>query len=334
MLYRTLIRPILFSLDPEHAHDYALNALSQSPLASLLEPFARAVFPTLEKKVFNLNFPNPIGLAAGVDKNAEAVNKWEKLGFGFIELGTVTPLPQPGNPAPRIFRLPAEQGLINRLGFPGVGVERVAARLEKLHNSGRWPQVPVGLNLGKNKDTPLEEAGNDYLACFQRTRDLADYFVVNVSSPNTPGLRDLQQGPYLDSILGPLRDLDPAAKRPLLIKISPDLDEMELVPIIDAVQKFQLAGIVATNTTVDKRGLSSQEEGGVSGRPLAATSTDIIRKVRRMVGARLPIIGVGGIFNAADAREKLEAGATLLQLYTGLVYEGPLIARKICRGLA
>jgi dihydroorotate dehydrogenase len=333
MLYRTLIRPILFSLEPELVHDYALNTLSQSPLASLLEPFARGVFPTLEKKVFNLNFPNPIGLAAGFDKNAEATTQWEKLGFGFIELGTVTPLPQPGNPAPRVFRLPAEQGLINRLGFPGIGVERVAARLEKLHHAGRWPQVPVGLNLGKNKDTPLEEAGNDYLACFRRTRDLADYFVVNVSSPNTPGLRDLQQGPYLDSILGPLRDLDPAAKRPLLIKISPDLDEMELVPIVDAVRKFQLAGIVATNTTVDKRGLSSQEEGGASGRPLAARSTDIIRKVRRMVGAQLPIIGVGGIFNADDARKKLEAGATLLQLYTGLIYEGPLIARKICRGL-
>jgi dihydroorotate dehydrogenase len=191
----------------------------------------------------------------------------------------------------------------------------------------------VGLNLGKNKDTPLAEAGRDYLACFRRTRDLADYFVVNVSSPNTPGLRDLQQGPFLDSILGPLREEDPDCKRPLLIKIAPDLTEVQIADVMNAVEKYRLAGIVATNTTIDKRGLSSQEEGGVSGRPLTARSTEIIRTVHRLTGGRVPIIGVGGIFNAADAREKLEAGASLLQIYTGFVYEGPLIARKICEGL-
>jgi dihydroorotate dehydrogenase len=333
MFYRRVARPLLFSLPPEWVHHASLAILTRTPVASLIEPFARREFPALEKKLFGLTFPNPIGLAAGFDKNAEGVTVWEKLGFGFMELGTVTPRPQPGNPSPRVFRLPAEQGLINRLGFPNVGVEEVARRLEKIKASGGWPNAPVGLNLGKNKDTPLAEAGRDYLACFRRTRDLADYFVVNVSSPNTPGLRELQQGRLLDSILGPLRDEDPEAKRPLLIKIAPDLAEDDLANIIAAVEKYRLAGIVATNTTVEKRGLSVREEGGVSGRPLAARSTEIIRTVHRLTGGRVPIIGVGGIFNAADAREKLEAGASLLQIYTGFVYEGPLVVRKICEGL-
>jgi dihydroorotate dehydrogenase len=192
----------------------------------------------------------------------------------------------------------------------------------------------VGLNLGKNKDTPLTEAGRDYLTCFRRTRELADYFVVNVSSPNTPGLRDLQQGAFLDSILGPLRDEDSSAKLPLLIKIAPDLEEAQIEDVVHAVQRYQLAGIVATNTTIDKRGLSVQEEGGASGRPLTVRSTEIIRIVHRLTDGRVPIIGVGGIFNAADARAKLEAGASLLQIYTGFVYEGPLLARRICEGLS
>ncbi|MCE0521931.1 MAG: quinone-dependent dihydroorotate dehydrogenase [Methylacidiphilales bacterium] len=334
MLYRRIARPLLFSLPPEWVHHVSLGAITRTPLASLLEPFARRDFPGLEKKIFGLTFPNPIGLAAGFDKNAEGVTAWPRLGFGFMELGTITPRAQPGNPRPRVFRLPAEQGLINRLGFPNVGAEEVARRLEKIKASGRWPRVPVGLNLGKNKETPLAEAGRDYVACFRRTRDLADYFVVNVSSPNTPGLRDLQQGDLLDSILGPLREEDSEGKRPLLIKIAPDLSEAQVADVVNAVEKYRLAGIVATNTTIDKRGLSSQEEGGVSGRPLTARSTEIIRTVHRLTGGRVPIIGVGGIFNAADAREKLEAGASLLQLYTGFVYEGPLVVRRICQGLA
>ncbi len=190
----------------------------------------------------------------------------------------------------------------------------------------------MGLNLGKNKDTPLAEAGRDYLACFRRTRGLADYFVVNVSSPNTPGLRELQQGALLDSILAPLREEDPAGARPLLLKIAPDLEPAHLEAIVAAVEKYKLAGLVATNTTIEKRGLSVQEEGGASGRPLTARSTEIIRALRRLTA--VPIIGVGGIFNADDAREKLEAGADLLQLYTGFVYEGPLVVRRICEGLA
>ncbi len=333
MLYRRFVRPLLFSLPPEGIHHASLWMLAHTPVSSVLAASTRRDFPTLEKKVFGLTFPNPIGLAAGFDKNAEGVTAWPKLGFGFMQLGTITPRPQPGNPRPRIFRLPAEQGMINRLGFPNVGMEAVARRLEKLKISGRWPRTPVGLNLGKNKDTPLAEAGRDYVACFRRTRDLGDYFVINVSSPNTPGLRELQQGQLLDSILGPMRDEDSEAKRPLLIKIAPDLNEEQLEAVVIAVEKYRLAGIVATNTTIDKRGLSVQEEGGASGRPLTTRSTEIIRTLHRLTGGRVPIIGVGGIFNAADAREKFEAGASLLQIYTGFVYEGPWVVRRICEGL-
>ncbi len=333
MLYRSFARPLLFALPPEWVHHASLAAMTHTPLVSLIEPFARRAFPAMERKLFGLTFPNPIGLAAGFDKNAEGVNVWPRLGFGFMELGTITPRPQPGNPRPRIFRLPAEQGLINRLGFPNIGAEKVAQRLEKIKAAGRWPITPVGLNLGKNKDTPLAEAGRDYVTCFRRTRELADYFVVNVSSPNTPGLRELQGGAFLDSILGPLRDEDPDAKLPLLIKIAPDLTEAQVADVVNATEKYRLAGIIATNTTIDKRGLSVQEEGGASGRPLTARSTEIIRTVHRLTGGRVPIIGVGGIFNAEDAREKFEAGASLLQIYTGFVYEGPLVVRKLCAGL-
>ena len=333
MFYRSVARPLLFSLPPEWVHHASLSAMTRTPLGCVMEPFARRDFPTLEKKLFGLTFPNPIGLAAGFDKNAEGVTVWPRLGFGFIELGTITPKPQPGNPCPRVFRLPIEQGLINRLGFPNVGAEEVARRLEQIKAAGHWPRVPVGMNIGKNKDTSLEEAGRDYVACFRATSDLADYFVVNVSSPNTPDLRKLQQGQFLDSILGPLRDEDPEGKHPLLIKIAPDLVEEDLVNIVAAVEKYRLAGIVATNTTIDKTGLSVQEQGGESGRPLTARSTEIIRSVHRLTGGRVPIIGVGGIFTDADAREKLEAGASLLQIYTGFVYEGPFVVRKICEGL-
>ena len=331
MLYRSLVRPLLFSIPPETVHHASLWAMTRTPAASLIQPFVQRDFPSLERNLFGLTFPNPIGLAAGFDKNAEGVTTWPRLGFGFMELGTVTPRPQPGNPTPRIFRLPTHQGLINRMGFPNVGAEEVARRLEKIKSSGHWPRVPVGMNIGKNKDTALEDAGKDYVASFRITRDLADYFVVNVSSPNTPGLRQLQQGAFLDSILGPLRDEDPDGKLPLLIKIAPDLVEEDLVNIVAGVEKFRLAGIVATNTTIDKTGLPLQEQGGVSGRPVTAKSTEIIRTLRRLTA--VPIIGVGGIFTATDAREKLEAGANLLQVYTGFVYEGPAIVRKICEGL-
>ena len=334
MLYRSIARPLLFSLPPEWVHHASMNVLTRTPMAALIEPFARRDFPSLERKLFGLTFPNPIGLAAGFDKNAEGVTTWPRLGFGFMELGTITPRPQPGNPRPRVFRLPPEQSLINRLGFPNVGADEVARRLEKIKGTSHWPRVPVGMNIGKNKDTSLEDAGKDYVACFRRTRELGDYFVVNVSSPNTPGLRQLQGGAFLDSILGPLRDEDPEGKHPLLIKIAPDLVEEDVVNIVAAVEKYRLAGIVATNTTIDKTGMSCQEQGGLSGRPLTAKSTEIIRMVHRLSGGRVPIMGVGGIFNADDARAKFAAGASLLQLYTGFVYEGPLVVRKICAGLA
>ncbi len=331
MLYRRLIRPLLFSFPPEWVHHASLRCLASTSLASLLESSAAVDFPHLRRQLFGLTFPNPIGLAAGFDKNAEGVPVWARLGFGFMELGTVTPRPQPGNQRPRVFRLPAEGGLINRLGFPNIGAEAFAQRLEELKLAKKWPRIPVGLNLGKNKDTPLDQAGQDYLACFRRLRALGDYFVVNVSSPNTPGLRELQQGPALDSILGPLRDEDPYCHMPLLVKISPDLDDEALDEIVKAVEKFRLAGIVATNTTTDKRGLSRPEEGGASGKPLTQRSTEIIRKLHHLTS--VPIFGVGGIFTAAEAREKVEAGASLLQIYTGFVYEGPLVVRRICAGL-
>jgi dihydroorotate dehydrogenase len=333
MLYRHLVRPVLFSLPPEWVHQTSLWALTHTPLAAMMEPLARRDFPVLEKKVFGLTFPNPIGLAAGFDKNAEGVAIWPRLGFGFMELGTITPLPQPGNPAPRIFRLSRDQSLINRLGFPNVGMEEVARRLERIKAANKWPRTPVGLNLGKNKETALTDAPRDYVACFKRLKMLGDYFVVNVSSPNTTGLRELQQGQALELILGAMREQDPDGKHPLLLKIAPDLDEPQLEVLVRAVEKFRLAGIVATNTTTEKRGLSVQQEGGASGRPLTARSTKIIRTVHQLTGGRVPIIGVGGIFNADDARDKFAAGASLVQVYTGFVYEGPLVARKICAGL-
>ena len=333
MFYRTLVRPLLFSCPPEWIHHTSLRALTRSPLPALLEPLARRDFPTLERRLFGLTFPNPVGLAAGFDKNAEGVEVWPRLGFGFMELGTITPKAQPGNKPPRVFRVPREQGLINRLGFPNVGMEDIARRLESLKSAKKWPATPVGLNIGKNKDTTAEDAFRDYAVCFRRLLGLGDYFVVNVSSPNTPGLRDLQQGRLLDSILGALRDIDPDAKTPLLLKIAPDLETEQLETIVAATQKFKLAGLVATNTTIERRGLSVQEEGGISGRPLTARSTGVIRQLHRLTDGKMPIIGVGGIFTVADAREKFAAGASLIQIYTGFVYEGPFIARKICAGL-
>ncbi len=334
MLYQNLARPLLFLTPPEWIHHVSLFALAHTPLPLLLQPFTAAPrHPSLERRLFGLTFPNPIGVAAGFDKNGEAPLAWQRLGFGYMELGTITPKGQPGNPTPRVFRLKPESGLINRLGFPNHGADTIAQRLMEFKDRGLWPTVPVGLNIGKNKDTPLAEAGSDYLACFQILRGLGDYFVVNISSPNTPGLRDLQQPEFLASILKPLRHDDPECKVPLLLKVAPDLTERELGPIIAAAFEFKLSGIIATNTTIDKTGLSSQEQGGASGKPLTKKSTEIIRIIHRMTEGKLPIIGVGGIFTADDAKEKFDAGAQLLQIYTGFVYQGPTIVRDICKGL-
>jgi dihydroorotate dehydrogenase len=332
MIYQALLRPLLFLTPPEWIHHASLYALGSTPFPQLLSPFVRpALAPTLTRNLFGLEFPNPIGVAAGFDKNALAVHAWEQLGFGFMELGTITPKGQPGNPAPRIFRLKRERGLINRLGFPNEGTAAVKARLQKVKESGRWPKIPVGLNIGKNKDTPLTEAGRDYLTCFQQLRGLGDYFVVNISSPNTPGLRDLQQPEFLKSILEPLRDEDPEGKIPLLIKVSPDVTESQIADVIAAAEKYKLAGIIATNTTLDKSAVSLKEEGGLSGLPLTNKSTEIIRQIRKQT--KLPIIGVGGIMTPRDAVDKLQAGADLLQIYTGYIYEGPWIIQRICERL-
>lgn len=335
--YRPL-RATLFRLPPEGVHHLSLRVLQLPGVAALLGAGGgrTARDPRLARRVFGLTFPNPIGLAAGFDKNAAALPAWEALGFGFAELGTITPLPQPGNPKPRIFRLPQERGIINRLGFPNDGVEAIARRLENYRAAGKWPAMPVGLNIGKGKDTPLERAHEDYLACYRRLRGLGDYFVVNISSPNTPGLRQLQEKGFLRGLLQPLAAevRAQAAPTPLLVKIAPDLSEAQLADLVEVLIEARIDGVVATNTTLDKSGVGLQETGGLSGAPLREKSTQMVRFIHQLTQGRLPIIGVGGIFTGDDAREKLDAGAALVQVYTGFVYEGPGMALRICRQLA
>jgi len=334
MLYKALLRPLLFRFPPETVHGWALQSLGNGSLAKPLGRFFRAEYPALERKVWGLTFPNPVGLAAGFDKNGIALCAWEKLGFGFVELGTVTLHPQPGNRRPRLFRLGRDQALINRLGFPNEGAEAVAARLRQTRAAGLWPTIPVGINIGKSKVTPLEEAASDYVGTFRLLRDFGDYFVVNVSSPNTPGLRSLQSREQLARILDPLQEENAqGTRKPILVKIAPDLREEDIDAFVDGVIQSGCDGIVATNTTVNKSSVRLKEEGGLSGQPLRKRSTAIIRLVAQRTGGKLPIIGVGGIFNADDAREKLNAGATLVQAYTGLIYEGPRFARNVCDGL-
>jgi dihydroorotate dehydrogenase len=334
MLYKALLRPLLFRFPPETVHGWALHSLGNGRLAKPLGRFFRSEYPALERKVWGLTFPNPVGLAAGFDKNGIALCAWEKLGFGFVELGTVTLHSQPGNRRPRLFRLGRDQALINRLGFPNEGAEAVAARLRRTRAAGLWPTIPVGINIGKSKVTPLEEAASDYVGAFRLLRDFGDYFVVNVSSPNTPGLRSLQSREQLARILDPLQEENAkGTRKPILVKIAPDLREEDIDAFVDGVIQSGCDGIVATNTTVNKSSVRLKEEGGLSGQPLRKRSTAIIRLVAQRTGGKLPIIGVGGIFCADDAREKLNAGATLVQAYTGLIYEGPRFARNVCDGL-
>ncbi|MCU0355280.1 MAG: quinone-dependent dihydroorotate dehydrogenase [Cytophagales bacterium] len=309
--------------------------------------------PRLEREVFGIRFPNPVGLAAGFDKNAELVSELADLGFGFIEIGTVTPRPQPGNPKPRMFRLKPDQGLINRMGFNNDGAEAAAQRLRKTAPpqpspkgreqkapslGGGWGRPIVGGNIGKNKATPNENAVQDYEACFEALFDVVDYFVVNVSSPNTPGLRDLQDREPLTRLLLTLQARNQAkpVPKPILLKIAPDLTDGQLDDIIGIVRDTGIAGVVATNTTVSRDGLRTDlntipnpDQGGVSGQPLRKRATEVIRYLHQKSGGAFPIIGVGGIHSPADALEKLRAGASLVQLYTGFVYEGPGIAKQI-----
>jgi len=333
-LYKGLIRPVLFGFDPERVHHFAMACLKGLSYA----PWHPKPDPRLAREVFGVRFPNPIGLAAGFDKNATVLPAWEKLGFGFVEAGTVTATGQPGNPKPRIFRLPPQQALINRMGFNNDGAEAVAARLARLRAFGRWPSIPLGLNIGKTKVTPIEKASDDYVFSFEKLFPYADYFVLNVSSPNTPGLRNLQGKEELDQLLGVIqrrnRELSPATRlRPVLLKIAPDLDFPQIEEIIALVEGHGLAGIVATNTSLDHSTVPEalRREGGLSGRPLRARSTEIVRFIASR--SALPVIAVGGIHDAASAMEKFDAGAALVQLYTGFIYEGPPLIRQIASAL-
>lgn len=343
-MYR-LLRSLLFLQQPEAVHYRAMRALQQlcriAPARTLLRQFFCVRAPALERSLWGLTFPNPVGLGAGFDKDARWTNELACLGFGFVEIGTLTPRPQPGNPRPRLFRLPADQALINRMGFNNGGVEIAATRL-RLAAKSRGQQLIIGGNIGKNKDTPNEQATQDYQAAFRALHDVVDYFVVNVSSPNTPGLRALQDREPLTALLQTLKAQNAtfAQPKPILLKIAPDLSDAQLDDIIAIVKETKLDGIVATNTTIERGGLRTAPEdvaaiggGGLSGKPLRSRATEVIRYITQHSEGSIPIIAVGGIFSAADALEKLQAGAQLVQVYTGFIYEGPGIARKICKGL-
>lgn len=343
-LYQNIIRPVLFTQDAESIHNRTmamLNWVGRNDLAcDAMRSFLGA--PELPVELFGLRFPNPVGLAAGMDKNANALPAWAAMGFGFTELGAATWHAQPGNPQPRVFRAIPEQAIVNRMGFNNLGAEAIAEKLAHWKKSGRWPKHPVGMNLGKSKITPLDKAPEDYASSFRVLRPHLDFFVVNVSSPNTPNLRQLQDKAALDSIFAALQEIQsndqPNRQYPILVKVAPDLTFEALDEILELVGPRRIAGIVATNTTISRPEHAEceriySETGGLSGRPLRARSTEIIRHLYRQTRGTLPIIGVGGIFNAADAWEKISAGASLIQIYTGLVYEGPAICRSVVNGL-
>ncbi len=330
--YTKLLRPLFFSLDAEEAHELVLSMLEKgSRTPSLVRLLAGAAVPKAPRTVAGIEFPNPVGLAAGMDKNGVALQAWEALGFGFIEVGTITALAQPGNPKPRLFRYPGKQALINRLGFNNEGVEAVATRLEGLHASGRWPRIPVGLNIGKSKVTPAEEAPNDYLASFKRLHGLGDYFVINVSSPNTPGLRDLQSTEALGRIIRTLRDWEGSPRCPLFVKVAPDLAMEDLIAIVQLAEAEQLTGLIATNTTLDHSSIpqSLDQTGGLSGAPLRTRSLAALETIRRQT--HLPVIACGGVSDAESANERFAAGADLLQVYTAFIYQGPAVLRKLAQ---
>lgn len=338
-----LIKPLFFKFDPENVHYFVVKRLKWF---NDFFPFGKNIlrgsfdisYKGLEREVFGLKFKNPVGLAAGFDKNGEYVEALSNLGFGFIEVGTVTPLPQPGNDKPRMFRLKEDNAIINRMGFNNKGVDVMAERLRLLKN--RHPDIIVGGNIGKNKHTPNEDAVSDYIKCFDRLFDVVDYFVVNVSSPNTPGLRALQEKAPLMELLNTLqqRNKKNEISRPILLKIAPDLTNEQLDDIVEIVTATNIAGVIATNTTIERSGLYAtnqmkNEMGGLSGRPLTQRSTEVIKYLAEKSERSFPIIGVGGIHSPEDAKEKLAAGASLVQLYTGFIYEGPSLIKRICKSL-
>ena len=351
-IYQLAIRPLLFNLvktDSEWLHQQTIRSFSwlsqtgvhqrASWVNQRLKQSLCLYDSRLEQNLFGLNFPNPVGLAAGFDKDGVAAGIWSNLGFGFAELGTVTFHAQPGNPRPRLFRLPLDKAALNRMGFNNRGAAAMAARLGQQEKQDNVQLIPIGINLGKSKVTPLEAAAQDYLDSFRLLKDLGDYFVVNVSSPNTPGLRSLQDASMLSTILKLLQQENHTHK-PIFVKIAPDLDWVAIADIISLAKTYQLAGIIATNTTIRRDGLKTQiidqtgkspqsEAGGISGEPLRDRSTEVIRFIWQQTQGQIPIIGVGGIFSGEDAWEKITAGASLIQVYTGWIYEGPLMVRRI-----
>lgn len=331
-MYEKIIRPLLFNIDPEKVHYFTFSALRKLFLLPGSQKLVREQFVVedkrLEREVFGIKFPNPVGLAAGFDKDAKLYKELSNFGFGFIEIGTLTPKPQPGNEKKRLFRLREDKAIINRMGFNNGGVVEAVERLKK--NEG----VIIGGNIGKNKITSNENAVDDYMICFNALFEHVDYFVVNVSSPNTPNLRELQDKEPLTKLLNTLQqeNLKRPAPKPILLKIAPDLTDAQLLDIIDIIKDTGIAGVIATNTTISREGLTSpdqKETGGLSGKPLTRRATEVIRFLSEKSNKAFPIIGVGGIMSPEDAIEKLEAGASLVQLYTGFIYEGPQLVKKI-----
>lgn len=337
MIYKNLVRPILFNFDPEKVHNFTINMLSSEGFDNLIKPIFSYENEKLEVKVGNLTFRNPVGLAAGMDKNCTAIESWDAIGFGFAEVGTVTPFQQEGNPKPRMFRLPEQKAIINRLGFNNCGADQFLKNIRETKHKVSHDFI-VGVNIGKNKRTELDDAFQDYKFSFEKLYEEADYFTINVSSPNTEGLRQLQQKKYLGEILKELQDLNkeldeiyPSGAKDIFLKIAPDLTETELDGIIEISIENNLTGIIATNTTISRETLppGTYETGGLSGKPLEPIANSVIKFIKQKAGDKLAVIACGGIMTPDDAKEKLDLGASLVQVYTGLVYEGPGLVKKI-----
>ncbi len=324
-MYEALLRPVLFTLVAEKAHHLGMAGLKAMPVAMAKSWRSNAKAERMSTTIAGLTFPNPVGLAAGLDKNAEALVGLFGLGFGFVEVGTVTPRPQSGNPLPRIFRIPEHTALINRLGFNNQGMAEMKARLERL----AWRPAPVGVNIGKNKDTPNERAVEDYVACAETVGPLGDYVVVNLSSPNTPGLRQLQEPEALAAILSAVKAK--VGAKPLFLKIAPDLGDEAVDAVVDVVRSTGVTGLICTNTTITRpfEHPTAKETGGLSGKPVFQRSTEVLKRAFKRSEGKLPIIGVGGVFDGDDAFAKIAAGASLVQIYTGFIYGGPGLPRRI-----
>ena len=345
MLYKSIIRPLLFRKDPEESHEMILALMAKAEgFSAILEKFYGVDDPRLAVKIGSLTFSNPVGLAGGFDKNALAPRTIASFGFGFMEIGAITAQAQPGNPKPRLYRLPEDEALINRLGFNNEGAAAIAAKLERLRARGRLPNIPLGMNVGRTKIVQTKDAVGDFLACVERLYRYGDFFTLNVSSPNTPNLRDLQEKNLLRALLSAVQDknreLSARAKiepKPVFVKIAPDMEFSQVDEIIDVVKSVHLTGIVATNATAFMRenlkSVKGREPGGLSGRPITARVTSFVSHIYKETRGQLPIIGVGGIFNAEDAYEKIKAGASAVQIYTGWIYEGPGAVKRINLGL-